>query len=362
MSITLALLMIFGLPLLGIVLAGYPTSMYLQFPSLQYFLIPASFSWTAFALITGIIIAACGPIVAHIVKPAQIKSSSTARRPFPWWGWEAVIWTIIWWMFAWTRIEWFRPLQALTFAPLWFGYVVIVNALTYMRTGRSLLTHRPRYLCSLFILSSAFWWSFEYLNRFVQNWHYHGTEGFSTLEYFLHASVSFSTVLPAVISTSQWLATFPSLREKSRNLWPWNPKNSKRLALIVALISGAGLTLLGILPNFLFPLLWMAPLLVLFSVRTLFNEPTIFRKMREGDWSAIVLPALAALICGFFWEMWNVKSLAHWSYTVPFVDRFQLFEMPLLGYAGYLPFGVECAAIAALINSHLLDIPEPTRG
>jgi hypothetical protein len=30
------------------------------------------------------------------------------------------------------------------------------------------------------------------------------------------------------------------------------------------------------------------------------------------------------------------------------VDRFRIFEMPLLGYAGYLPFGIECAAIAAL--------------
>ena len=30
-------------------------------------------------------------------------------------------------------------------------------------------------------------------------------------------------------------------------------------------------------------------------------------------------------------------------------DRFRIFEMPLLGYAGYLPFGIECAAIAALV-------------
>jgi hypothetical protein len=27
------------------------------------------------------------------------------------------------------------------------------------------------------------------------------------------------------------------------------------------------------------------------------------------------------------------------------VDRFHLFEMPLLGYAGYLPFGWLCALI-----------------
>ena len=61
--------------------------------------------------------------------------------------------------------------------------------------------------------------------------------------------------------------------------------------------------------------------------------------------------ALAALVCGFFWEMWNYFSLARWTYSVPLVQRFQLFEMPLLGYAGYLPFGLVCAIIGDAILS-----------
>ena len=59
---------------------------------------------------------------------------------------------------------------------------------------------------------------------------------------------------------------------------------------------------------------------------------------------------LAALICGFFWELWNGYSLAKWIYAVPYVHRFPLFEMPILGYAGYLPFGLECAVVAQLIR------------
>jgi len=54
--------------------------------------------------------------------------------------------------------------------------------------------------------------------------------------------------------------------------------------------------------------------------------------------------ALAALICGFFWELWNIGSLARWHYAIPFVDRYPLFAMPLLGYGGYLPFGLICLA------------------
>ena len=64
----------------------------------------------------------------------------------------------------------------------------------------------------------------------------------------------------------------------------------------------------------------------------------------------VIASALAALICGWFWEMWNFFSLTKWEYRVPFVNRFQVFEMPLLGYAGYLPFGLECAVIGNLLD------------
>ncbi len=49
--------------------------------------------------------------------------------------------------------------------------------------------------------------------------------------------------------------------------------------------------------------------------------------------------------------MWNYNSLAHWEYSVPFVQRFHVFEMPVLGFAGYLPFGLECAAVAGLLRN-----------
>jgi len=59
--------------------------------------------------------------------------------------------------------------------------------------------------------------------------------------------------------------------------------------------------------------------------------------------------ALAALLCGLFWEMWNFFSLARWEYSVPLVQRFHIFEMPILGYDGYLPFGLECLAVCQLV-------------
>ena len=76
----------------------------------------------------------------------------------------------------------------------------------------------------------------------------------------------------------------------------------------------------------------------------------MFRNLQKGDWRLVWLPALAALFCGFFWELWNAYSLAHWEYSVPFVQRFHLFEMPILGYAGYLPFGLECMVVSLMFG------------
>jgi hypothetical protein len=49
--------------------------------------------------------------------------------------------------------------------------------------------------------------------------------------------------------------------------------------------------------------------------------------------------------------MWISNSLAYWQYSVPFVARFHLFEMLIIGYAGYLPFGFECMVVANLLRS-----------
>ena len=49
--------------------------------------------------------------------------------------------------------------------------------------------------------------------------------------------------------------------------------------------------------------------------------------------------------------------IEHWIYTVPFVQRWHVFEMPVLGYLGYLPFGLECGLAAALIAGVEADRP-----
>ncbi|MBU2499423.1 MAG: hypothetical protein KKE57_11020, partial [Proteobacteria bacterium] len=200
----------------------------------------------------------------------------------------------------------------------------------------------------LFPFSALFWWFFEYLNRFVQNWQYVGAH-FGPLEYFLYATLSFSTVLPAFTGTREWILTFSWPQRKFRSFMPLGVARPKLVASAVLLFAGFGLAAIGVWPNHLFPLLWVSPLLVIVSLQALSGEHHLFSDLPHRDWQIVLASALAALLCGFFWEMWNVYSLARWVYHVPFVHRFQIFEMPLLGYAGYLPFGLACAVLADIV-------------
>ena len=75
-----------------------------------------------------------------------------------------------------------------------------------------MMTHNKGFFGLLFVASSAFWWFFEYLNRFVQNWYYVGSTNITAAEYFWFATLPFATVLPAVFGTLEWLRTFPVIQ------------------------------------------------------------------------------------------------------------------------------------------------------
>ncbi len=340
-------LMILGLPLIGVMFADSNIRDFMEIPPKTWHVEHAPFSLPVFMGSGLFILLILLPFfrqccVFMSTKPeAAIKSKSI----FPWWGYAGVLIGVISWILAWTRFKWLGYLQLHTFVLLWMSYILIVNALTSKRKGSCLMTRQPRAFLTLFPTSTVFWWFFEYLNRFVQNWYYIEVNRLTPVEYVLLASVSFSTVLPAVLSTRELLMTFPFLENAFGAYVKLNPKNAKLLASASFLISGIGLACIGLFPNYLFPLLWISPLIIIVSLQIITNEKHILSGLSEGKWTIIIASAISALICGFFWEMWNCFSLAKWIYSIPFVQRFHLFEMPLLGYAGYLPFGLECAVI-----------------
>jgi hypothetical protein len=338
--------MLTGLPLLGVWLAGRPLDPYFEFPPQTRFVPPAPFSWAAFFLYAALIAAALLMLGRRAIQSYRRTppGAPAGIYPFPWWGWTAAAAGALAWLLAWTRLAWFAAFQPHTFTPLWLAYIVVVNALCCRRTGRSLLTHRPLFFCSLFPVSALFWWFFEYLNRFVQNWYYAGP-GFGPWEYFWYATLPFATVLPAVLSTQELIRSFGWAQRAFGRIRPLPGGQRTVLAAALLAASAAGLAAIGVWPRYLYSLVWVAPLLVMVALRSLRKESHPLQHLTGTDWTDPASAMLAALMCGFFWEMWNAFSLAQWRYSIPFVHRFELFAMPLLGYAGYLPFGLECAAV-----------------
>jgi hypothetical protein len=341
--------MLLGLPLAGVTLTGLPVGQYLEFPPETRYVTHAPFSWVSFTCYGLLILAVVVFLLVRGVRASrQVKRTWSKVSSLPWWGWLGIVAGVIVWTLAWTRFPWFSRFQPYTFTPLWLCYIVVINALVYRRDGQCMMLDRPGFFLLLFPMSAAFWWFFEYQNRFVQNWYYIGAH-FSSWEYFWHATISFSTVLPAVLGTREWISRCSWLEEGFHGLPFFEITHPKTVAWAVLLASGAGLGGIGVWPNYLFQLLWVSPLLIIVSLQSLMGEPHMFQDMAQGDWRVIVSSGLAALFCGWFWEMWNYYSLAKWEYAVPFVNQYHLFEMPILGYAGYLPFGLECTVIESMV-------------
>ncbi len=353
--IILLFVFLLGLPLLGVMVAGKNVTQYYEFPPLTHYVSHAPFSWYLFsglAIVAILVFTLLFIQLYHKQSSARFKNQ-TSSTVFPWWGSLGLLLILVSWVVAWNRFPLFNVLQPYTFLPLWLGYILFINGLTFFRSGSCLLTGRSVYFFVLFPVSACFWWFFEYLNRFVQNWYYLGIDGFNTVEYVFHASLSFSIVLPAVISTEEFLSSYSRLTEPLKTSFVIYCGKSRFIKVGIVLVSSIGLFGIGIWPDYLFPLLWLSPLIIILTIQKMMGQATIFDDLSRGDWRSLWLPALAALCCGFFWELWNAKSFAHWVYSIPFVQKAHIFEMPILGYLGYLPFGLECKAVAKLVEEIL---------
>src|SRR5262249_1277775 len=150
------------------------------------------------------------------------------------------------------------------------------------------------------------------LNRFSQNWTYVNVQQLSSREYFVFATVAFSTVLPSIDLTRRIIEEILKLRppHKIRVVQPF-------LVYCLGIASAMSLVLLPSFPDFLFATIWLSPLMLLAMYACLFGEPKamcVFRLPQALYWS------LSGLFCGGLWELWNWKSFARWVYHVPYVD------------------------------------------
>jgi hypothetical protein len=234
----------------------------------------------------------------------------------------------------------------LLFFPQWLGYVLAVEGWTLRRTGTSALARSGRDFALLFLASVPAWWLFELFNLRLANWEYLGRERFSDLEYALLASLSFSTVLPAVLGTAELLLSFPALERFAHG-----PRLAPSRPLLLGLaLAGAGLLALMLaFPRRFFPAAWIGPVLLLEPTLRWLGRRSLLDDLQRGDWRPWMSLWGAGLACGVLWEAWNFHSYPKWVYHIPGVGFWRVFEMPVLGYLGYLPFALELWLVRELL-------------
>jgi hypothetical protein len=250
----------------------------------------------------------------------------------------AVFWTLNWTLSG-LRTHW-------GFFPLWLGYCLTVDAMVFWRTGTSLLARSRRKYVGLFIISAPVWWLFEALNLRTQNWFYTGLEAFTPLQFGALTTLSFTTVIPAVFGSAELMASFDFVERLKRGPVIAADKLTTTGFFV------AGWLMLGLLlawPRVFFPFLWLSIYFILEPINVWLGNRSLAEWTQKGDWRPVIALWLGVLLTGFFWEMWNFFSYPKWIYAVPWGNGLHIFEMPLLGYGGYLPFALELYALYHLV-------------
>ena len=250
-----------------------------------------------------------------------------------------------------------QPFANWYFPIIWFGYILVIDALVYKLRKNSLISDRFLQFLGMVIISMLLWWIFEFINIPLKNWSYIGLDGLGKWSN-LFGSISFATVLPALFETVELIRSIHLFDSKKLKKKHKITKTFTHTMLILGIISFLSPMFL---PKFTFPLVWLSFFLILDPINYLHKQPSIIGHLKNRKLIVPLSLLLAGIVLGFFWEFWNYWAIPKWTYDIPFVGFFKIFEMPILGYLGYLPFSFELYAMYWFIRSlfihkeHLLE-------
>lgn len=222
----------------------------------------------------------------------------------------------------------------------WWSYILAADGLNRRLAGRSLIRDRPRELAWLADGSVAWWCVFEAINLRLGNWYYvmdHADRAVS----WTGGVLAFATVLPGIVETLELIENAGLVRRASVRPLSWTGRKDTVCAAAGVLFFALPL----LWPQSFFPLTWGSFALLLEPWNRRHARASFLRDLERGDAAPLLRTLLAGLVCGLLWELWNYWARAKWIYTVPGLEEWKLFEMPVLGFLGFPPFAVECLVV-----------------
>ncbi len=287
-----------------------------------------------------------------VATPAPLKIK---KVKFPLWFWIGLIaWgTSV--FFLWTKSN--GPVLFLHWSdfPLFWGLVLMIDGWVYVRNGgKSMISERVQEVVGIGVSSAMGWMLFEYLNFFVDdNWFYPFGNIIDREQFLLYAIIISTGLIPLAFVFYSLFNTFPILK----NRYTDGPKIilPEIIKSILILVSLGSLLAAGLFPDIMFFSLWLSPALLIALVLDKIGIWTPIRSIGKGNWRPSLIFGLTYLAAGLCLECENyfsgfhsgrevtfTEAPAYWQYDLPYVNDFHLFEMPILGFLGYIPFGIYC--------------------
>jgi hypothetical protein len=225
----------------------------------------------------------------------------------------------------------------------WWSFILVVDSLNFRIRKVSLLSESTKtFLFSAFV-SVFVWLIFELFNLRLKNWHYHDLPS-HTFERWLGYFIAFASVIPALREISSFIEGF--LREKRLDLF--RLKITSSILKLCVFLSVLFLLLTVAWPRLFFPLVWLCFIFLLEPLNYWLKNATIIADLEKKNWTRLWSWILAGLAAGFFWELWNSFAGSHWEYTLPYLNFWRVFHMPVFGYTGFIPFALEIFAFYQL--------------
>jgi hypothetical protein len=241
-----------------------------------------------------------------------------------------------------------EAVDLLRFPICWAGVLLLLDGVARRRRGRSPLASAQEWIaCGT--ASVLFWDVFELVDLRLRNWWYAGVSP-SPLWSAVFGALSFATVLPAVrlaLAILRGPETVGEQRSPALSEEVNAVHQPGRGALPLAALGLLMLALALAFPRWAFPLAWLFLWPLCEAACRLLPRRALSSPLESR---AFVRTALLGLPLGLVWESLNWGCARGWVYTVPHVERWKLFEMPLPGYLGYLPFLLEATAALALLD------------
>ncbi len=264
-----------------------------------------------------------------------------------WYGYPAVASMIACQFLMFKRVEpfytGFTPIQ-------WWNYIFLADAIVWGRQKKSLITDKPLEFIAILVLSNICWLVYEGYNLVLKNWYYTGLAP-DEWQRLLGSFFAFATIFPGIFLSADLLESFGLFKDRD----PLKPRSLPPVILQASFFGGIAAVIFPLVfpSRYVFGSVWLGYFFLLDPVNYWRGNPSIFGDIEKGKWQRFWALLFGGGICGLLWEFWNYWAKAKWIYTVPFTENTKYFEMPILGFIGFLPFALECFAMYHFTRSLL---------